>query len=252
MYGEIRRKLTLLESGKPWGDQLCDFLRQTDQTDWIFSCLRLSGSALSRESVQKILRGELVTDVALSDHLKLHSYVEAMKGLEDMREMHYDILCRSGIHALYQAVYREDPQYRRRDPVLPQWDYLTPHFTELEEKMTALYQEAERWKDGAPLSDGHRSNPLLQACVVHMGLMEIYPFGEQTEELARFAMLYIMLCAGLPVTVIAMSEQEYNVCIMNYLRSGDILPFYRVMERSVYNKVEVLLQITAELAGNQD
>lgn len=246
MYGEIQRKLTRLESRKPWEQQRCDFLRQTDRTDWVFSCLRLSGSALSRESVQKILRGELVTDVALSDHLKLHSYVDAMKGLEDMKEMRYDILCRSGIQALYQAVFGEEPRYRRRDPVLPQWDYLPPHFTELEEEMTALYNEAERWQDGAPLSDGRRSNPLLQACVVHMRLLEVYPFGEQTEDLARFAMLYIMLCAGLPVTAIAMSEQEYNVCIMNFLRSGDILPFYRVMERSVYNKVEVMLQITAE------
>ena len=48
------------------------------------------------------------------------------------------------------------------------------------------------------------------------------------------------------MTVISMSEQEYNICIMEYLKTGDIRPFYRAMERAVYNKLEVILQITAE------
>ena len=163
MYSEIQRKLALAESRKPYGEQLAHFLKETDQIDWIFSCLRLSGSALTRESVQKILRGELVTDVALTDHMKLHQYVDAMKRLEGMREMQYDLLSNSGIRKLYQAVYDEEPQYRRRDPVIHQWDYLPPHFTELEEQMTLLYGQVDAWKDGTELSDGSRSNPLLQA-----------------------------------------------------------------------------------------
>jgi hypothetical protein len=43
-----------------------------------------------------------------------------------------------------------------------------------------------------------------------------------------------------------MSEQEYNICIMDFFRTDDIRPFYKVMERAVYNKLEVILQITAE------
>jgi len=246
MYSEIQRKLTLVQSRKPYEDRLTRFLKETDQTDWIFSCLRLSGSALTRESVQKILKGELVTDVALADHLKLHNYVDAMKRLDGMREMQYDLLSHSGMKKLYQAVYDEEPQYRRRDPVLHQWDHLPPHFTELEEQMSLLYSQVDDWKDGAELSDGSRSNPLLQACCLHMRLLEVYPFGEETEDLARFALLYEMTRAGFPVTVISMSEQEYNICIMDYLKTGDIRPFYRAMERAVYNKLEVILQITAE------
>lgn len=246
MYAEIQRKLALAESRKPYGERLERFIKETDQADWIFSCLRLGGSVLSRESVQKILRGELVTDVALSDHQKLHDYVDAMKRLVGMKEMQYDLLSASGMKKLYETVFGEEPQYRRRDPVLPQWDYLPPHFTELEEQMAILYSQVDQWKDGAELSDGSRSNPLYQACYLHMSLLEVYPFGEPTEDLARFALLYVMMCAGLPVTVISMSEQEYNTCVMNFLRNGDIRPFYKVMERAVYNKLEVILQITAE------
>ena len=246
MYGEIQRKLNVLESRKPYNAHAEAFLQESDRVDWIFSCLRLSGSILTKESIQKILRGELVTDVALNDHLKLHSYVEAMKRLSGMKEMHYDLLSHSGIRALYQAVYDQDPEYRRRDPVLHQWDYLPPHFTELDEQMMLLYSQVEEWHDGALLSDGTRSNPLYQACYLHMRLLEVYPFGEETSDLAHFAMLYNMMCAGLPVAVISMSEQEYNHCVMDFLRTGDIRPFYRSMERAVYNKLEVILQITAE------
>ena len=246
MYSEIQRKRALVESRRPFGERLETFLKETDQVDWIFSCLRLGGSVLTRESVRKILQGELVTDVALSDHLKLHNYVEAMKRLEGMREMQYDLLSTSGMKKLYQAVYDEEPQYRRRDPVIHQWDHLPPHFTELEEQMSLLYSQVDDWKEGAELSDGSRSNPLLQACYLHMRLLEVYPFGEETEDLARFALLYEMLCAGFPVTVISMSEQEYNICVMDFLRTGDIRPFYKAMERAVYNKLEVILQITAE------
>ena len=246
MYGEIQRKLELAESRKPYGERLEKFIRETDQVDWIFSCLRLGGSALTRESVQAILRGELVTEGALADHQKLHDYVDAMKRLVGMREMQYDLLSASGMKKLYRTVFGEEPMYRRRDPVLHQWDYLPPHFTELEEQMTLLYSQVDDWKDGAELSDGSRSNPLLQACCLHMRLLEVYPFGEETEDLARFALLYEMTRAGFPVTVISMSEQEYNICIMEYLKTGDIRPFYRAMERAVYNKLEVILQITAE------
>ncbi|MBQ8589792.1 MAG: Fic family protein [Firmicutes bacterium] len=246
MYGEIRRKLALTEARKPYDEKIGAFLTQTDRVDWIFSCLRLSGSPLTKESVRKILQGELVTDVPLSDHQKLHDYVDAMKRLSDMKEMQYDLLSRSGISTLYRAVYDEEPQYRRRDPVLHQWDYLPPHFTELEEQMTLLYAQVAEWNDGAELSDGSRSNPLYRACYLHMRLLEVYPFGEASEDLARFALLYEMICAGLPVTVIPMSEQEYHTCVMNFLRTGDILPFYRVMERAVFNKLEVILQMTAE------
>ena len=246
MYSEIQRKRALVESRRPFGERLETFLKETDQVDWIFSCLRLGGSVLTRESVRKILQGELVTDVALSDHLKLHNYVEAMKRLEGMREMQYDLLSTSGMKKLYQAVYDEEPQYRRRDPVIHQWDHLPPHFTELEEQMSLLYSQVDDWKEGAELSDGSRSNPLLQACYLHMRLLEVYPFGEETEDRARFALLYEMLCAGFPVTVISMSEQEYNICVMDFLRTGDIRPFYKAMERAVYNKLEVILQITAE------
>ena len=246
MYSEIQRKRALVESRRPFGERLEQFLKETDQVDWIFSCLRLEGSALTRESVRKILQGELVTDVALSDHLKLHNYVEAMKRLTGMREMQYDLLSASGMTKLYQAVYDIEPQYRRRDPVIHQWDHLPPHFTELEEQMSLLYSQVDDWKEGAELSDGSRSNPLLQACYLHMRLLEVYPYGEETEDLARFALLYEMLCAGFPVTVISMSEQEYNICVMDFLRTGDIRPFYKAMERAVYNKLEVILQITAE------
>ncbi len=246
MYGEIRRKMALLKSKEPYGERLCAFFRETDRADWVFSCLRLSGSALTRESVQKILRGEIVADVALSDHLKLHAYAQAMNKLENMKEMRYDLLCSSGIRALYRAVFEEEPHYRRRDPVILQWDYLPPHFSDLETEMNGLYGRVAQWEDGAQLPDGTQANSLLRACLLHMGLLEAYPFEEKTEDLARYALLYEMMCAGLPVTVIPMSEQEYNVCVMNFLRSRDILPFYRVMERAVYNKLETMLQIAAE------
>lgn len=235
MYDEIQRKLARLSARKPYGESVEAYLAETDLTDWIFSCLRLSGSDLTRESVQKILRGEIVSDVALNQHQQLYSCTGAMKRLQDMKEMRYDLLCDSGIRKLYQVVFQREGEYRRRDPILPQWDYMPPHFSEVEEQMGLFYSQVAQ--------EDH--NPLMRACRIHMKLLEIYPFGQESEDLARYALLYEMLCADLPVTVISMSEQEYNVCVMNYLKTDDPLPFYMSMERAVYNKVEVMLQMTA-------
>ncbi len=259
MYDEIQQKLALLGQKKPCSTRMSARLKEMDLEDWMFSCLRLAGSDISRESIRKILREEVVTEVSLAEYQKVYRCAETFKALQDMKEMHCDLMCGSGIRRLYQAVFDEEPHYRQSNPVLQKWDYLPPHCREIKAQMEALYRQAAnrdfcRGQASGALQgagDGRRAcawgeppwNPLWQACLIHMRMLEIYPFGEASEEISRYAMLYEMLCVGFPAAAVSMSKQEYDTCIARYLKTGDLQPFYMSMLRSVYNKIEVMLQL---------
>ena len=115
--------------------------------------------------------------------------------------------------------------------------YNPPYSREVEGQMRLLFT----WL----YSDPYETNPLMKAAQLHNRIIEIYPFEENSEEMARFILYYFLLRQGFPPFSLGISEQEYNEMMINYLKNEDSRPFYQVVERAVFNKMEVLMQLTA-------
>ncbi len=142
-------------------------------------------------------------------------------------EKFYEIMCEG-----------EGAMLRRSNPTLFTLDYNPPHWKDIER----LLEEFIKWTyEQAP--DG---NEIMKAAYMHNKLIEIYPFEFYSESVATLLMYYSLMKDGYPVFELRLSEPEYNTAVMNYLKSHDIEPFYKALERSIYNKLEVLLQLTAE------
>jgi Fic family protein len=238
MFREIKKKKLILENRKPYRDDVRRFMDEMDRADWIYSSLRLDGSPLKRAEVEQIISGEFLIDVPVTEHAAIGSFSDTIRMLYDMSEMNIslDEKYLRKIHA--SLTDEETDEYRRNNPVLRMISYNPPHFNAIEEQLTLLF----RWL----ASDASETNPIEKAAYLHNKLIEIYPFETGSEATARAAAQYYLITNGFPPILWNISEQEYYDAIRLYLKNEEIAPIREVLERGVYNKLDVMLQLTAE------
>lgn len=236
LFREIKKKKLILENRKPYTSEIAAYIDEMNLVDWIYTCMRLDGSDLGRGSVQRVLKGEFIIDIPLSEHGNVDNYHDAIKLAYDMADMGIE-LNEKYLFRLYQQLAKpERLEYRRTNPVLFTWGYNPPHPSEIDGRMADLF----RWMH----QEDCQGNPLLRAVSLHHKLMEIYPFETATETMARMAMYYELIYNGYPPVLLDLSEQEYHDALREYLKNENIQPVYDAIEKGVYSKLEVIMQLT--------
>ena len=104
MYREIKKKVLILKNRKPYSREISDYIDEMNRTDWISSCLRLSGTPVSKENVEKIGKGELLVDVSLKTHQFIHRYADVIKEMQSMADMGSD-LSQISLNRLYKMLF---------------------------------------------------------------------------------------------------------------------------------------------------
>jgi len=238
MFREIKKRQLILESRKPFGSETGEFIRELNALDWIHSSMRLDGSVLTRPETEKIMKGGFVDAASVNDHMLVERYSDMLRTANDMLAMEFS-LNKEMILTFWQKLSGAvETLYRKENPVLVSMNYNPPHPSEIEDQMEILMN----WF----YSGDMESNPILKAACLHLRIIEIYPFDIYAEATARAAMYYYLMENGLPPFEIRMKEQEYNIAVMEYLKRDNPEPFYQEVERSLFNKMEILIQLTAQ------
>ena len=236
MFREIKQKQIILENRKPYNPQICEYLTELNMNDWIYSSLRLDGGVLTKAQIQKILKGEILIDVALFLHALVEGHGNAYKAACDMLEMGNSLNAKMLTTFARKITGDDSLGYRKTNPVLVALDYNPPHPAEIEEQIKLLMV----WFH----SDDLDFNPIKKAAILHHRIIEIYPFESVSESVARAAMYYFLMESGYHPFEITLSEREYNLAITEYLKKENAEPFYNAIEHSLFNKMEVLIQLT--------
>lgn len=238
MYQEILKKKELLDSRKPYIPEIRKQIKKDEWCALIYTCMRLDGSVMSKAHINSILEDDFVPEGTVQDHLAIESYIEVLILMENLIGMDSDISLKviDDIHDISCA--GEGRIWRHSNPVLFTLDYNPPHWQDVKELMNTFI----RWYYKA--HEETAGNEILKAAYIHNKLIEIYPFARNNESTARLIMYYSLLKAGYPIFELRLSEQEYNTAVMQYVRHKKIEPFYEALERSIYNKIQVLIQMT--------
>lgn len=237
MFREIKKKKLILDNRKPYAKETADYIEEINLIDWIYTSLKLEGSSIGKTGVQKIAKGEFLVDVSISDHSAIGNYQDAIKLAYDMADMGIE-LTEKYLFRFYQILANPGKlEYRRSNPILIMLDYIPPHPSEIEEQMDIMFQ----WMN----TFDFESNPILRAAYLHNKLVEVYPFESHSEAVARMALYYELIRNGYPPVNLNLSEPEYYAAIRNYLKKEEIQPLYEPLERGVYNKLEIMMQLTA-------
>ena len=239
MFREIKKKQIILENRKPYNSQTCGYISELDRTDWVYSSMRLDGSALAKHQVERILKGEFIESANLNEHVVIEKHHSLFKACNDMLALSCSLNKEMILSFAQKLTEDTGACYRKENPVLVSLSYNPPHPSEIEEQMDILMN----WF----YSDDMETNPVLKAACLHNRIIEIYPFDLYSEAIARAAMYYFLMERGYHPFELNLSEQEYNTAIAEYLKNESSESFYSAVERGVYNKMEVLMQLTESL-----
>lgn len=240
MYQEILNKKMILDKRKPYSIEMRKQIKKMEFCELIYTTLHLDGSIVSKDQVGRILDGEFVVEATIKDHLAIGNYIETLLFMENLIEIESDVSLKiiEDIHDVSNGA--EGPIWRRSNPILYTLDYNPPHWQEVREKM----EEFIKWTYNA--DEQLEENKILKSAYLHNKLIEIYPFEHNSEVTARMVMYYSLMRDGYPIFELRLSESEYNTLVLDYLKNQNIEPFYKAVERGVFNKLDVMLQITAE------
>lgn len=237
MFREIKKRKIILENRKPYIKETLDLIDEINRVDWVYSSLKLDGSALTRDSVGKILKGSFLVDVSVREHGIISNLNAVIDFVANMAEMNF-YLNEKYMFKLYNILINEsDNEYRKTNPILRMIEYNPPHFKEVAQQMELLFY----WLHSAE----HQTNPIEKAAYLHNKIIEIYPYHSNSEAMARIAAQYHLMINGFPPVLWNIGEQEYYDALRLYLRKEDVGPIYDVLERGVYNKLELMMQLTA-------
>lgn len=236
MFREIKKKKLILDNRKPYTNEVTNYIEELNLIDWIYSSMILDGCDITKASIQKIIKGEIVVDVTLNDHVGIGIQQSAVKFAYDMAAMGIEMNERYLLRFYQNLAKPTKVEYRRNNPILVMMDYNPPHPRDIEEQIEILFQ----WLN----TNDFQSNPILRAAYLHNKLIEIYPFESHTEAVARMVMYYELIKNGFPPVLLNLTEQEYYAAIKSYLRKEEIQPIYEPLERGVYHKLEMMMQLT--------
>jgi Fic family protein len=199
-----------------------------DLLDYVWSDLRLDGSALTREGVASIIHGDLVRTISIAESSEVRCHEKAMNTFRDLLYMQVDIDRASlqQISGAWEDFFNVD--FRKGIPLLPHLDFTPPYHGDVTKLLDELFKYAASAYDSGSFA--------RRAARVHNGLIYIYPFSEHSEMIARAAMQYVLLREGKPIVDIGLSEREYNTMTSESMRSGDDLPLAETIELAVRTK----------------
>ncbi len=236
MFREIKKKLLILENRKPWKPEVAAYIEEQGKVDWIYTSLRLDGSPMTRDQVERIVKGDFIAEASIQDHSRIANFLEFFRTVGDMLDMGVE-LKEKYILRFYKALMQPPVvQYRHSNPVLFMLDSNPPHFHEIEEQMEILAQ----WL-AEPAPD---NNKILRAAILHNKIIEIYPFEQGSEMIALAAMYYQLLLDGYPVFALNLSEPAYFDALRAWLKKEDVNPMYEALVKGIYTKLEVMMQLT--------
>jgi len=236
MFREIKKKQLILDSRKPYTNEIQGHINELDALDWIYCSMKLAGSAFTRSQVEYVLKGGFIHDISLNDHALIERHRHLYNSAANMLEMSFSLNKKMLFTFAKKLMDTEDISYRKSNLVIDAFNYNPPHPQEIDEQMEFLMN----WF----YSDDMDTNPILKAACLHHKIIEVYPFDSCSEAVARAAMCYYLMENGYHAFELNISQREYNMSITEYLKNEDIMPFYKVVEANLMNKTEILMEIT--------
>ncbi len=215
--------------------QLNAWLRDSDLWYWLYSALRLNGKPLDKQQILSVLSGELQENLPLDTYSFIHGYAAVYKDMVDCLEMQANPDLKI-MHRWYCSVFGTDEaEYRRNNPVVYQWDFVPPHFLDVRDLLDSMLKKA--------YASRHSDYFIDNAAMLHLDLLKIYPYGKNSIIMAGILMMYVLMSYGCPLPSLTANEVDYSNLIYKYIHDGDPEPFISMVERSVLNRLEAVIEI---------
>ncbi len=240
MLREIRKKMVILHNRSPFRQEVKDYLQKLEYREWIHMNMRLSESSLSAEQIDIILDGGCLMEAAVSDYLMIDR-------LDELRQFIYQLtdlgapLSENIIRDMHAILVGRNvrAEYRKSTPILKQFNRMAMLADHIPDGMKKLVRLADPNSKGAAVY-----SPLERAALLHDMIIDIYPFHEENEMLARAVLYYVVAEAGLPMAALNLDADAYRQLYLDNRGSWNSQGLTKLLEKAVHERLELMMQLT--------
>ena len=235
MFDEFTKKKAVFLSYKPFSKDFMSIYDDLNCLDFAYMNLKLDGSSMTREGVNQIMRGGVIDDIPLMEHQEIECHRLLLRTFSDMAEMDME-LDETQLKRLYKVLTgKDDAQLRRSAITLYHLDYVPPKPHEIEEALRGIFMEV--------FKTDFQGDFIRKAVFIHNKIIEVYPFKNKNEALARTAMEYELIRNDMPVVAYKLTEPQYNSILSEYLKTGDYDPLLENILHSAVIKLDSLIKM---------
>lgn len=234
MESEIFQKLDELKAMDPQNPEFKQWLKNSNLWGWLYSQFKVQGQAISKPAVVDLLAGNIREDVPLS----CYGFVQGFKDMH--KDMQSDIAMNTSPNPKqfrrWTQMLCPEAEQRKTNPVVFEYGLIPCHFNSIDSELDAAFKKYNTSK----LSD------ITAACVLFLDIIRIYPFDDETVDMAMSALLYCLEGMGIPLPELSVGEDEFGRLISAYMDHGDHLPFTDMLQRCIYNRIDAVLMLAKQ------
>lgn len=232
MYQELLKQKVDLGLRKPFKGKSAVKIKQLNELDYIYGAMSLDGIEFSRREIEGMMEGEMPVTASLKECVFVKNYLNTLEMMRDCLELKCSLDKRL-LLKFHGTLTGEVSALRKNTLTLMDFKHVPPHHSEVEMRLNHLLQDAYK----------NCSNEIRSASRIHCGILELHPFEEYSEVMARLAMNYFLEEKGFLPVALGYNRKEYVMTMVECLKDQDDALFFWGLERAEYNKQVQVLQI---------
>lgn len=237
MIREIRKKMVILQNRWPINPDVKAYLADLEGREWVYMNLRLSGSPLAKENIDTIMDGGCILEGSIDDHLLIARLQQLRQYIYRLTDMGVG-LSMNILKDMHRIVTGGgEAEFRKGHPILLEYGYNPMMPAEIPRAMAQVVSFAA--EEPALAQDA-----FTHSAMIHNRLVEIYPYKEGSQLLARAAAYYFLVEQGYPMASLDLSEQAYNDSIIAYLKSGSCQTMEQALMEAVLSRLNLMVRLT--------
>lgn len=247
MLQEIRKKMVILKNHMPFSPDMKDYFRHVEEREWLISNMRIEGSALTESQIDMMAQGRICNEVSIGEHVAVRKIADLPDKLwqaaEMKRDLELNLIKEISLYLTQQdgsAKEKLDYGYRKRNIIIQELSYTPPLPAEIPEQMDRLAGILIEAAGTDPQSEEF----FRKGALIHNMIATIVPYGQRDRLTARAAVSYLMISKGYPLVTFDMQEQDYNMMIERFIRTGRPDECAEELKKALLKRLRLMTQLT--------
>ncbi len=246
----IEQKVQELKENFPENPEFRSWLSKSDIWGWIHGAFRVEGRAIAREAAVDLVEGRIREEMPLSSYAFVQNYRDVYSDMKSCIHMQTsltpELICRWA--KMLQGLPEDTPDealFRKNRAIVYEWELIPVEEDKVRSGLKSLVKQYNRSMETRTIA------PLERAAIFHLELLKLYPFGAETPTTALAVLMFCLLQQELPIPELTVDDRAYNSLVADFVDSGNAEPFARMLERSVYNRLETVVSLAKQAKENE-
>ncbi len=238
-FEEIKNKLKLLNSKKPFSQGTLNSLRENLILEWTYNSNAIEGNTLTLQETKVVMEGITIGGKSLREHFEVINHREAIFFVESIVN-NQEPLTEWQIKSIHNLVLKNIDNknagiYRKENVLISGAKHIPPDYFFVSEQM----EELINW-----YNNNNNLNPIEKAALLHTIFVKIHPFIDGNGRTARLLLNFeLMKNDYLPVIIKKENRLEYYETLDKAHSTGECSDFINIIAKLEIEMLDFYLKI---------